>query len=491
MVVFPKPLVAIAAVLCSGNGVCFSVGVPSSSASAGSGNIYFQITAPTSAQWVAMGPGTDMADSYMFIMYEDGKGNVTLSPRQGTRHVPPRLDTSASAAKLTLLAGSGVSSDGRTMTANVACANCESLAGGGKLSITDTKSNWIAAWKSGPSFSTTSLSQQLSVHDDTVEFQLDLTKATLSSDKNPFFHSAVSDPDSDSGSSGGGVTVTSDNKENNAIMLAHGVIMAIVVVILYPFGSLLMPLLGKWRVHAAFQMLGFILMWAGFGLGVRSALVGKMLFKQGHTILGTVVVCAFLLQPVLGYLHHRYYVNHESRGLVSYAHIWFGRVMMLLGVINGGLGLQLASSSNTFVITYSVVAAVMFLFYIFIKSARKAFSAVSRLATRNAVQIPMRTFIAPTVSRRADFVQELYLKELKAHKAAPIKDSDAIGQVATFSEPKTPASPEEADLASSLKEYESMAVEVEGQEGADAGKPPAAVEDWLVDEEEDEVANKH
>lgn len=91
----------------------------------------------------------------------------------------------------------------------------------------------------------------------------------------------------------------------------------------------------------------------------------------------------------------------------------------------------------------------------------------------------------------ADFVQELYLKELKAHKAAPIKDSDAIGQVATFSEPKTPASPEEADLASSLKEYESMAVEVEGQEGADAGKPPAAVEDWLVDEEEDEVANKH
>lgn len=292
--------------------MCFSVGVPSSSASAGSGNIYFQITAPTSAQWVAMGPGTDMADSYMFIMYENGKGNVTLSPRQGARHVPPRLDTSASVAKLTLLAGSGVSSDGRTMTANVACANCESLAGGGKLSITDTKSNWIAAWKSGPSFSTTSLSQQLSVHDDTVEFQLDLTKATLSSDKNPFVHSAVSgsgsdsgpnsgspsggsgsgsgsgssngdrdsdpdsDSDSDSGSSGSGVTVTSDNKENNAIMLAHGVIMAIVMVILYPLGSLLMPLLGKWRVHAAFQMLGFILMWAGFGLGVRSALVGKM-----------------------------------------------------------------------------------------------------------------------------------------------------------------------------------------------------------------------
>lgn len=67
-----------------------------------------------------------------------------------------------------------------------------------------------------------------------------------------------------------------------------------------------------------------------------------------------------------------------------------------------------------------------------------------------------------------------------------MKDSDAQGQVSTFTLPQAPASPEEADLASSLKEYESMAVEVEGQEaGADAGKTAAAVEDWLVEEEEE------
>ncbi|EON96826.1 putative atp synthase h chain protein [Phaeoacremonium minimum UCRPA7] len=122
-------------------------------------------------------------------------------------------------------------------------------------------------------------------------------------------------------------------------------------------------------------------------------------------------------------------------------------------------------------------------------SARRAVAAASRLACRNGVQ--MRTFIAPTVSRRADFVQELYLKELKAYKAPPVKDSDATGQVATFSVPKTPKSPEEADLASSLKEYESMAVEVEGQEGAAAGAAPAVVEDWLVEEEEDDHAHGH
>ncbi|KAI2623029.1 ATP synthase H chain [Hypomontagnella submonticulosa] len=119
-------------------------------------------------------------------------------------------------------------------------------------------------------------------------------------------------------------------------------------------------------------------------------------------------------------------------------------------------------------------------------TARSAASAITRVARVNAV----RGFIAPTVSRRADFVQELYLKELKAYKPAPVKESDSVGQVQTFNIPKTPKSPEEADLASSLKEYESMAVEVEGNEGVAAGTP-AVVEDWLVEEEEEEAGAHH
>ncbi|KAL2125086.1 hypothetical protein VTJ04DRAFT_1451 [Mycothermus thermophilus] len=123
-------------------------------------------------------------------------------------------------------------------------------------------------------------------------------------------------------------------------------------------------------------------------------------------------------------------------------------------------------------------------------SARKAVAAVSRLATRRAV--PARTFMAPTVSRRADFVQELYLKELKAYKPTPVKDSDAVGQVAVFNLPKPPKSPEEADLSSSLQEYEQMAVEVEGQEAiAGAAVSTPVLEDWLVEEEDEEESGHH
>jgi F-type H+-transporting ATPase subunit h len=103
----------------------------------------------------------------------------------------------------------------------------------------------------------------------------------------------------------------------------------------------------------------------------------------------------------------------------------------------------------------------------------------------------VRGFIAPTFSRRADFVQELYLKELKAYKPTPTKESDAEGQVRPFTAPKTPASPEEADLASSLKEYESLSVDVEGSEAANATGAAPTLPDWFEEEPEEPAAHGH
>lgn len=88
-------------------------------------------------------------------------------------------------------------------------------------------------------------------------------------------------------------------------------------------------------------------------------------------------------------------------------------------------------------------------------------------------------------------MQELYLKELKAYKAPPVKEADAQGQVATFSTPAAPKSPEEADLTQGLREYETMAVEVEGGETAGEGGAAAKAQDWLVLEEDDDAAPHH
>lgn len=45
-------------------------------------------------------------------------------------------------------------------------------------------------------------------------------------------------------------------------------------------------------------------------------------------------------------------------------HIWYGRALMVLGIINGGLGLKIAGSSRGFVTAYSVIAVVVFFMYI-------------------------------------------------------------------------------------------------------------------------------
>ena len=97
--------------------VCYSVNIPSLSASSGQGDIYFQIQGPSSKQWIGLGQGSQMKGANIFIIYSDPSGqNVTLSPRLGKGHFMPNFDSEAQVA---LLDGSGIANG--TMTANVRC----------------------------------------------------------------------------------------------------------------------------------------------------------------------------------------------------------------------------------------------------------------------------------------------------------------------------------------------------------------------------------
>ncbi|KAH9871871.1 hypothetical protein J1614_006129 [Plenodomus biglobosus] len=82
----------------------------------------------------------------------------------------------------------------------------------------------------------------------------------------------------------------------------------------------------------------------------------------------------------------------------------------------------------------------------------------------------------------ADLVQDLYLRELKNYKVPQVKPTDAEGHVQTFTVPKAPASPEETDIASELKAYETQAVDVEGASSEDGAVLPS--EDWFEEEDE-------
>lgn len=368
------------------NNVCYSVAVPNSSGS----SAYIQLSAPTSYAWVGLGTGSRMTGSSMFIMYTDGNGNVTVSPRRGSGHTMPTVDSSI---EVQLLAGSGVS--GNTMTANILCSNCANY-----FDLSSSSAGFIASWRSGNSIDSSSTSTSINQHDDTASWEFNLSQASISSDTNPYVSTSGSSSDntgsnsgnsndsssngnsgsgsgsggsgsgngsgSSSGSSGTGVVSgsSSSGSSGQSVLYAHALVASIAFVVLYPFGSILMPLLGKWYIHATFQMVSFLTMWIGFGLGIKLANDRDLLFKQAHTIMGTIVICALVLQPAMGYMHHRHYLQHKSRGIISYVHIWYGRTLMALGVVNGGLGLKLAGGSQAYKIAYAVVAAVMFVVYV-------------------------------------------------------------------------------------------------------------------------------
>jgi hypothetical protein len=66
-----------------------------------------------------------------------------------------------------------------------------------------------------------------------------------------------------------------------------------------------------------------------------------------------------LLQPFFGFVHHHRYLATQKPGNWTHLHVWYGRVLILLGIINGGLGLQLANNTKGGTIAYGVVGGVI------------------------------------------------------------------------------------------------------------------------------------
>ena len=58
------------------------------------------------------------------------------------------------------------------------------------------------------------------------------------------------------------------------------------------------------------------------------------------------VVLFATAQPMLGFLQHTFFRTHRKRGPSGHAHLWLGRVLIVLGVVNGGLGLRLVDDER-------------------------------------------------------------------------------------------------------------------------------------------------
>jgi len=146
-----------------------------------------------------------------------------------------------------------------------------------------------------------------------------------------------------------------DRKRN-----AHACIMSVVFIVLYPLGAISvhlpidrMPFLRNtylkqkiMAIHAPIQLLGAVMMVGGMALGIRITHdLGYFESVDKHIIIGLLVCCVIILvQPILGIIQHQHYKRTGGKGVFAYVHRWVGRCAIVLGMINNGLGFQLASN---------------------------------------------------------------------------------------------------------------------------------------------------
>ncbi|EAW20227.1 cytochrome and DOMON domain-containing protein [Aspergillus fischeri NRRL 181] len=341
--------------------IVYSVVVPESTASSNSGPIYFQICAPASYQWVALGQGSQMAGSNMFVMYAASANNVTLSHRSGRGRFSPSYNPDA---QIELLDGTGISNG--YMTANVRCNNCLQWTGG-SLDPSSSSSSWIWAEKQGPAIDSSDPTYAITRHDSRGVHAISMSQARVANvdASNPFARqNAASTPQTVSGT-------TASNSDS--ILIAHAVLMSVAFVVFFPSFAISIHIIPYSktvsRIHAPLQLFTLAMALAGLGLGVYLGVDTNQMDKY-HPIIGLVVIGMLVLfQPLMGLLQHVHFRRTGGKSFFAYVHCWLGRTLIALGIINGGLGFLLTKNAGNpapkgAVIAYSVVAGVVGLAYL-------------------------------------------------------------------------------------------------------------------------------
>ncbi|MCJ1277685.1 hypothetical protein MMC21_005499 [Puttea exsequens] len=145
--------------------------------------------------------------------------------------------------------------------------------------------------------------------------------------------------------------------------------MGLAFAFLFPVGAIIIrtaSFRGAVYIHAATQAFAYALAIVGFGLGIYIAVYPESQIKagNGHPIIGIVVIGCLLFQPISGVIHHYIYKKHGKRSFWTPSHVWWGRVIITLGMINGGLGLQLSGDTIKGEIAYGVIAGFMWLLWV-------------------------------------------------------------------------------------------------------------------------------
>ncbi|KAG6041704.1 hypothetical protein E4U41_002787 [Claviceps citrina] len=322
------------------NHVAFAFTVPQSDDFKYPEATFFSIRVPNRYSWGAVGLGSDdMKGALYLIIYQSANGqNVTFSPRMAYDNSEP---TYWPDMEYTVVQNNtGVFDDYMYFTA-MCTANCRSWnrreTNGGWLDVSSPSQKAIYAI--GPSESLTSddPGAALKFHQEYGVFSIDMGRTRGAADA-PVLNKDSQNEGTEFVSRGLG---KSDYKAT-----LHGTFMIFFIIGMMNFGVVLLRTCGWAKWHALNQSIATLGVLSGLTLGILTSLHYNRSrgFNHHHQVLGYIIVASILAQLGLGVKHHLEYQKTQAPTLFGRIHVWTGRVILLLAVLNSFFGFAFAQN---------------------------------------------------------------------------------------------------------------------------------------------------
>lgn len=328
------------------------------------GDVFFHMSAYAATQstipafsWMGVGFGAQMKDTFMLIAYPSANGTgLTLSPRLARGHSEPEFQHDVVVEKIfsDSYAPAANTVQSGIMIAHGVCRNCTSWTTGA-LDLSSNHQPFIFALGADPGKGQALQSDDpaagLRRHSFYGRFEADMSYAVSAPE-----HGRVPPPN-DPGGSPSGVADTNfayafaseafdTHHDSEWAPALHGVLMSLAFVLVLPLGALLMRLLRRmgFVYHAGVQALGIALVVVGFAAGVYASkqYVRSRGFASAHQGIGLVVFAALFVQAGLGLVQHRVFRRTKRETPMGVVHRFLGPVIIVLAIVNGGLGLNFA-----------------------------------------------------------------------------------------------------------------------------------------------------
>ena len=150
----------------------------------------------------------------------------------------------------------------------------------------------------------------------------------------------------------------------------HGLLMVSAFLIFYPLGVYFIrsPKATAFNLHWTVQALGSVLI-------LISAIIGYWQSRSisiAHQYLGILIVVAVVAQMVLGWRHHVAFLQIKAPTWMTKVHLWLGRVVLPVGMLNVFFGLKLREYGwLTILMSVLVMIVELAALFLYVRQAKK------------------------------------------------------------------------------------------------------------------------